>query len=87
MLEIEELILKETPFLSIKDITQEEWVALDYELEVYDRAGKDYDLKKLPMLPFILREIHNNETTFLIFRVLFEMVFNFENLLRYTIQD
>lgn len=64
MLEIEELILKETPFLSIKDITQEEWVALDYELEVYDRAGKDYDLKKLPMLPFILREIHNNETTF-----------------------
>lgn len=64
MLEIEELILKETPFLSIKDITQEEWVALDYELEVYDRAGKDYDLRKLPMLPFILREIHNNETTF-----------------------
>lgn len=39
-------------------------MALDYELEVYDRAGKDYDLRKLPMLPFILREIHNNETTF-----------------------
>ena len=42
MLEIEELILKETPFLSIKDITQEEWVALDYELAVYDRATSPF---------------------------------------------
>lgn len=32
MLEIEELILKETPFLSIKDITQEEWVALTLKI-------------------------------------------------------
>lgn len=80
MLENEELIRKEPPHLSIKDITQAEWIALDYELEVYDRAGKDYDLEKLPLLAFVLQEINNSETTFFDIPCFIRAAFQFQKL-------
>lgn len=41
---IEELIKMETPYLTIRDITNSDWEQLDYELEKYDRAKENYNL-------------------------------------------
>lgn len=63
-MELEELILKETPFLSMADIQQKDWEELDFQLEKYDRAGEEYDLHECPVLAFVLQEIHYDKMKF-----------------------
>lgn len=65
MLMIEELIYEEIPFLSMNDITDNDWQMLDFKLEKYDRANEDYDLNECKVLAFILQQIHYDKANFL----------------------
>lgn len=62
---IEELLEYETPYLKIEDITEEDWISLDFELEKYDKSGKEYDLKQCKVLAFILQQIHYDKSNFI----------------------
>lgn len=64
MLTIEELIYEEIPFLSMNDITDNDWQMLDFKLEKYDRANEDYDLNECKVLAFILQQIHYDKANF-----------------------
>lgn len=64
MLTIEELIYEEIPFLSMNDITNNDWQMLDFKLEKYDRANEDYDLNECKVLAFILQQIHYDKANF-----------------------
>lgn len=61
---MEELLCMETPFLSMDDITDNDWQILDLKLEKYDRAGKDYDLNECKVLVFVLQQIHYDKVNF-----------------------
>ena len=58
---IEELLCAETPFLSMDDITDNDWQILDFKLEKYDRANEDYNLNECKVLVFVLEQIHNDK--------------------------
>ena len=62
---IEELLCAETPFLSMNDITDNDWQILDFKLEKYDRANENYDLKECKILAFVLQQIHYDKTNFI----------------------
>ena len=62
---MEELLCMETPFLSIDDITSNDWQILDFELEKYDRAEEDYDLDECKILAFVLQQIHYDKMNFI----------------------
>lgn len=62
---IKELLEQDTPYLTLKDITKEDWIELDYELEKYDRSGKAYDLKECKVLVFVLQQIHYDTSNFM----------------------
>lgn len=49
---------------TIDDVTKEEWVALDFELEKYDRTDKPYDLIGHKLLAFIFRQIYRDDMNF-----------------------
>ncbi len=49
---------------NIGDMSNEDWAALDFELEKYDRAGKTYDLSKCKRLAFVFRQIHQEPMNF-----------------------
>lgn len=61
---MKELIEMETPFLSMVDITEADWRALDFELEKYDRSNQSYDLNECKVLAFVLQQIHYNKIHF-----------------------
>lgn len=65
MLTIEELICEEIPFLSMNDITDNDWQILDFKLEKYDRANEDYDLNDCKVLAFVLQQIHYDKANFI----------------------
>lgn len=58
---MEELLSEETPFLSMDDITDNDWQILDFQLEKYDRANEVSDLGKCKALAFVLQQIHYNK--------------------------
>lgn len=62
---IEELLCAEMPFLSMNDITDNDWQILDFKLEKYDRANENYDLKECKILAFVLQQIHYDKTNFI----------------------
>lgn len=55
---LEELLCAENAFLSMNDITGNDWQILDFKLEKYDRANEDYDLNECKVLAFVLQQIH-----------------------------
>lgn len=61
---IKELICMDTPFLSMNDITDEDWACLDFELEKYDRANAEYDLNECKVLAFVLQELTYNKENY-----------------------
>ena len=64
MLTIEELIYEEIPFLSMNDITNNDWQMLDFKLEKYDRANEDYDLNECKVFALLLQQIHYDKANF-----------------------
>lgn len=61
---MDELLNTETPFLSMNDITDEDWVSLDYLLAGYDKTNMEYDLSKCQVLAFVLQQIHYDKINF-----------------------
>lgn len=58
---MEELLSMKTPFLSMDDITDNDWQILDFQLEKYDRANEVYNLGECKVLAFVLQQIHFNK--------------------------
>ena len=58
---MEELLSEKTPFLSMDDITDNDWQILDFQLEKYDRTNEAYDLGECKVLTFVLQQIHYNK--------------------------
>ena len=58
---MEELLSEETSFLSMDDITDNDWQILDFQLEKYDRANEVYDLSECKVLAFVLQQVHFNK--------------------------
>lgn len=61
---MEELLCMETPFLSMDDMTDNDWQILDFKLEEYDRANEDYDLNECKVLAFVLKQIQYDKANF-----------------------
>lgn len=51
---MEELLACETPYLTMEDMTKEDWQELDLALEKYDRSESEYDLTQCSVLKFVL---------------------------------
>lgn len=62
---MEELLSEKTPFLSMDDITVNDWQILDFQLEKYDRANEVYDLGECKVLAFVLQQVHFNKANFI----------------------
>lgn len=62
---IEELLSAETPYLSLDDMTANDWQVLDFQLEKYDRANLNYDLEECKVLAFVLQQIHYDKANFI----------------------
>lgn len=62
---MEELLSVETLFLSMNDMTDNDWQILDFQLEKYDRTNEVYDLGECKVLAFILQQNHYNKANFL----------------------
>ena len=62
---MEELLSVETLFLSMNDMTDNDWQILDFQLEKYDRTNEVYDLGECKVQAFILQQIHYNKANFL----------------------
>lgn len=58
---MEELLCMETPYLTIDDMTEQDWIDLDFKLEKYDIDKKDYNLSENKVLAFVLQQIHYNK--------------------------
>lgn len=54
-----------TSWKTIDDITREEWVELDFELEKYDKSGQPYDIIGNKLLCFILHKIYQDPMNFI----------------------
>lgn len=55
----------EKPFIPIECMTNEDWAALDFELEEkFGRVNPKYDPKKCKTLEFILQQIRDDKTKF-----------------------
>ena len=50
---------------TISDVTREEWVELDFELEKCDKADMPYDIIGCKLLAFILHQIYQDAANFM----------------------
>lgn len=62
---MEELLCLDSPYLSMNDMLKQDWIELDYALEKYDMEKKKYVLSDLPVLVFVLQQIHLDKDNFL----------------------
>lgn len=62
---LEELIEMETPYLTMNDVTDADWEKLDFDLEKYDKANKEYPLNECKVLVFVLQQIHYDKVNFI----------------------
>ena len=64
MISMENLLRMDAPFLSMNDMTREDWIALDFALEEYDKHNVDYDLCECKALAFVLEQIHYDKMNY-----------------------
>ena len=65
MCSIKELLESDIPYLKLDDMTDDDWIQLDFALEEFDRTNQPYSPDGCIVLEFVLQQIHFDKANFI----------------------